>query len=128
MVGLGNVNNTSDKDKPLSDETKAMFETVAKAVDITISKKADKLDPIFTGNVQGITKTMVGLGNVDNTSDKEKHVSDATQSALSLKAPLASPTFTGNVQGITKTMVSVTSITPLTRTNRFPTPRNLRST
>ena len=38
MVGLGNVNNTSDKDKPLSDETKAMFETVAKAVDITINK------------------------------------------------------------------------------------------
>ena len=31
MVGLGTVNNTSDKDKPLSDETKAMFENRRKS-------------------------------------------------------------------------------------------------
>ncbi len=33
----------------------------------------------------GTTKTDLGLGNVDNTSDKLKPVSDATQSALDLK-------------------------------------------
>jgi len=38
---------------------------------------------------------MVGLGNVNNTSDASKPVSTATQTALDLKAPLASPTFTG---------------------------------
>ena len=48
------------------------------------------------GTVSGITKSMVGLGNVDNTSDASKPVSTAQQSALDLKAPLASPTFTGN--------------------------------
>jgi hypothetical protein len=40
---------------------------------------------------------MVGLPNVDNTSDASKPVSTATQAALDLKAPLASPTFTGTV-------------------------------
>ncbi len=40
---------------------------------------------------------MVGLGNVDNTTDLLKPISTATQSALDLKANLASPTFTGTV-------------------------------
>ena len=53
--------------------------------------------PTFTGTVSGITATMVGLGNVDNTSDANKPVSTATQTALNLKADLASPTFTGTV-------------------------------
>jgi hypothetical protein len=45
----------------------------------------------------GITKSDVGLGNVDNTSDTNKPVSTATQTALDLKANLDSPTFTGTV-------------------------------
>jgi plastocyanin len=44
-----------------------------------------------------LTKTKVGLGNVDNTTDAAKPVSTATQTALDLKAPKASPTFTGTV-------------------------------
>jgi hypothetical protein len=43
-----------------------------------------------------LTKSDVGLGNVDNTSDAGKPVSTATQTALNLKADLASPTFTGD--------------------------------
>jgi hypothetical protein len=43
----------------------------------------------------GITKSDVGLANVDNTTDANKPVSTATQTALDLKANLASPTFTG---------------------------------
>ena len=45
----------------------------------------------------GITKSDVGLSNVDNTTDANKPVSTATQTALDLKSPLASPTFTGTV-------------------------------
>jgi hypothetical protein len=41
---------------------------------------------------------MVGLGNVDNTSDANKPVSTATQTALDAKASLAGATFTGNVE------------------------------
>ena len=62
-----------------------------------LSAKAPLADPTFTGTVSGVTKTHVGLGNVDNTSDANKPVSTATQTALDLKAPLASPTFTGTV-------------------------------
>jgi hypothetical protein len=51
--------------------------------------------PTFIGTVAGITKTMVGLGDVDNISDLNKPISTATQSALNLKADLDSPTFTG---------------------------------
>ena len=40
---------------------------------------------------------MVGLGNVDNTSDSNKPVSTAQQSAIDLKSNIASPTFTGIV-------------------------------
>jgi len=43
-----------------------------------------------------VTKTMTGLGNVDNTSDANKPVSTAQQTALDLKAPVAAPAFTGN--------------------------------
>jgi citrate lyase gamma subunit len=47
--------------------------------------------------VAALTKSSVGLGNVDNTSDADKPVSTATQTALNLKANLAGPTFTGTV-------------------------------
>ena len=47
--------------------------------------------------MSGITKSMVGLANVDNTTDTGKPVSNAQLAALDLKANLASPTFTGNV-------------------------------
>ena len=83
-VGLGNVDDTSDANKPVSTATQT-------ALDL----KANLASPTFTGTVAGITATMVGLGNVDNTTDANKPVSTDTQTALDLKAPLASPTFTG---------------------------------
>lgn len=48
-----------------------------------------------TSNPHGVTKTQVGLGSVDNTSDADKPISTATQSALDAKAPLLQPTLTG---------------------------------
>jgi hypothetical protein len=39
---------------------------------------------------------MIGLANVDNTSDTDKPISTATQAALDTKAPLVSPELTGN--------------------------------
>ena len=42
-----------------------------------------------------LTKSDVGLSNVDNTSDASKPVSTAQQTALDAKAPLASPALTG---------------------------------
>jgi len=64
-------------------------------VNSALNLKASLASPTFTGTVAGITKTMVGLGSVDNTEDSAKPVSTATQTALDLKAPLASPALTG---------------------------------
>lgn len=49
---------------------------------------ADKLDEHIanTDNPHSVTKAQVGLDKVDNTSDKEKPISDATQAALDNKA------------------------------------------
>ncbi len=62
------------------------------------TSKAPKESPTFTGTVSGITSSMVGLGNVDNTSDASKPISTATQSALDAKASLSGATFTANVE------------------------------
>ena len=51
--------------------------------------------PTFTGTVSGITSTMVGLGNVDNTSDANKPVSSATQTALNAKLDSSNFTYAG---------------------------------
>jgi hypothetical protein len=59
--------------------------------------KADLESPTFTGTVSGVTKSMVGLGNADDTSDTDKPVSTATQTALDAKANLSGATFTGDV-------------------------------
>lgn len=67
-----------------------------KAALTDLNAYAPKASPTFTGTVSGISKSMVGLGSVDNTSDAAKPISTATQAALNLKAPIASPTFTGN--------------------------------
>lgn len=53
--------------------------------------------PTFTGTVSGITKAMVGLGNVDNTSDADKPVSTAQQTALNAKLNLTGGTVTGGL-------------------------------
>jgi hypothetical protein len=53
---------------------------------------------------------MVGLGNVDNTSDVNKPISTASQTALNLMALLESPTFTGTVSGITKAIVGLGNV------------------
>ena len=53
---------------------------------------------------------MVGLSNVDNTTDLNKPISTLTQTALNLKAPLANPIFTGTISGITKIMVGLPNV------------------
>lgn len=77
-VGLSNVDNTSDANKPVST-----------AAQTALDLKAPKANPTFTGTVAGVTKSHVGLGNVDNTSDASKPVSTATQTALDGKASTA---------------------------------------
>ena len=75
-----------------------------------LALKAPVASPTFTGTVGGVTKAMVGLGSVDNTTDLLKPISTAETAALLLKAPVANPTFTGVVNGVTASMVGLGSV------------------
>jgi hypothetical protein len=55
---------------------------VTSAIQTQLNTKAPIANPTFTGTVGGVTKGMVGLGNVDNTSDLAKPISTATQSLI----------------------------------------------
>jgi len=81
----------------VSDTEIGYLSNVTSDIQNQLDDKAPTDSPTFTGTVSGITGSMVGLGNVDNTSDLDKPISTATQSALDLKSDLASPTFTGTV-------------------------------
>ena len=138
-VGLGNVDNTADANKPVSaaqssaiatakteaitaagqatdtkvsthntettnvhgiaDTSALATKTYADAIGTTatnaLALKAPLANPTFTGTVSGITATMVGLGNVNNTADSAKPVSTAQQTALDAKLALAGGTMTG---------------------------------
>lgn len=75
-----------------------------------LAAKAPLASPAFTGTPTGITKTHVGLGNVDNTADSAKPVSTAQQTAIDLKANAASPAFTGTPTGLTKAHVGLSNV------------------
>jgi len=157
MVGLNNVDNTSDANKPVSTAQQTALNLKANINNPTftgavnaptpitsdnstlvattsyvkaciqelpagnnnnipenlttlIDSKAPINNPTFTGTVTGITKSMINLGNVDNTSDVNKPVSTAQQTALDLKAPINNPIFTGTVTGITKSMINLGNV------------------
>jgi hypothetical protein len=83
----------------ISDTSALATKTYADAIGTTatnaIALKAPIASPTFTGTVSGITSSMVGLGNVNNTADSAKPVSTAQQTALDAKLDLAGGTLTG---------------------------------
>ena len=128
MVGLGNVDNTADADKPISTAQQAAFLQQEERTDhleflqfIQANEQHVRTDalevnkaplesPTFTGTVSGITKSMVGLGNVDNTADADKPISDLTQAALDGKQAV------GNYATLVDGMIPVNQL-PLTLDN-----------
>ena len=132
-VGLGNADNTSDDDKPVSTAAAA---ALAGKVDTTDSRLSDARTPTAhksthaTGGTDalspadigaataaqgakadtavqpaGLTKAAVGLGNADNTSDANKPVSTATATALEGKVGTVTTGITG--AGQITNMVSI---------------------
>lgn len=72
-LGLENVNNTSDEDKPVSVAQAAAIKVVQD--DVTEHKN-------LKNNPHEVTKEQLGLGNVDNTSDEDKPLSNAQKAAI----------------------------------------------
>lgn len=125
-VGLGNVDNTSDAEKPFNDkhreavsnmlstatfnksqvgldnvpnvttnEQKPTYTVATESSELTsgetLSKALGKIAKIVQdfishvsakNNPHGVTKSQLGLSNVDNTSDADKPISNAVQKAL----------------------------------------------
>lgn len=76
----------------LRDQAATIATTTATAVaTASLALKANIASPTFTGTVSGVSAAMVGLGNVNNTTDAAKPVSTAGQNALNLKADLIAP-------------------------------------
>ncbi len=73
------------------------LDNVSSNIQTQLDAKAPTASPTFTGTVSGITASMVGLGNVDNTSDLDKPISNATQTALDAKLSLSGGTMTGKI-------------------------------
>lgn len=109
QVGLGNCDNTSDVNKPISTATQAALDTLTTNLEAEVTRatgrensinntltaeitratnREDTIEADLTAhstsntNPHNVTKTQVGLGNCDNTSDVNKPVSKATQQEL----------------------------------------------
>jgi len=80
-VGLSNVDNTSDANKPISTATQTALDAKEPTITAGTTSQYYRGDKSF----QTLDKTAVGLSNVDNTSDANKPVSTATQTALNAK-------------------------------------------
>ena len=116
QVGLGNCDNTSDANKPISTATQSALDSLsteisnetkrAKAIEEELSEditneslRATKAENTITSNLtahttntnnpHNVTKSQIGLSNVDNTADLNKPISTAAQNALNNKADKA---------------------------------------
>lgn len=88
QVGLDQVDNTSDLNKPVST---AQQTALNGKVDNTITVNGHALSANVT-----VTQADVGLSNVDNTSDVSKPISTATQTALDNKEDKEAGTLTAH--------------------------------
>jgi hypothetical protein len=114
-VGLGNVNNTSDANKPVSTATQTALDLkqdkvsgvsdteigyldgVTSAIQTQINTKSPSASPTFTGTVTLPSDT--SIGDVSATEIAYVNgVTSAIQAQLDAKAALAGATFTGNVE------------------------------
>ena len=117
----------------------ASDQTAASSLTTLVGTKAPLASPTFTGTVSGITKSMVGLGNVDDTTDLLKPISTATQTALDAKlntsvaastyATKASPIFTGTVDFSGATVTGITALpAQLNNTGKYLTTNGTSAT
>ena len=92
-----------------ADGTKLDFVTITQAVDLDTVETDTGLNNthrgVIAGNPHSVTATDVGLGNVDNTSDANKPVSDATQTALNAKEANLTK---GNLTELTSSVLDIT--------------------
>jgi len=76
------------------DDVDAVTKKYVDDADVTSKARANHTGTQLASTISDLSKSSVGLGNVDNTSDANKPVSTAQQTALDLKADIAQPSWT----------------------------------
>lgn len=92
-IGLDKVDNTADREKPVSDPQREALNEMKSTIEDTINEYTVNGHKISEN--PALNKADVGLDQVDNTSDLNKPISTATQQELDKKAPIDSPILTG---------------------------------
>jgi hypothetical protein len=88
IAGAPGLLNSLDEIAAAINDDPTFFTTIASSM----SSKAPIASPTFTGTVSGVTKSMVGLGSVDNTADTAKPVSTAQATAIATAKTAAEAT------------------------------------
>lgn len=83
-IGLGNVDDTSDLDKPISTAVQEALNTLGNTIDTGLTTSSGELRTHIRNkeNPHNVTAELLGLGLVDNTRDLDKPISYAVQTAL----------------------------------------------
>lgn len=83
-IGLGNVDDTSDLDKPISTAVQEALTSLGNTLDTGLTTASEELRTHVRNkeNPHNVTAELLGLGLVDNTRDLEKPISYAVQTAL----------------------------------------------
>jgi len=126
LAGIDGGNSTQNRYYHLDEPAYNLVNTFADVVDVSPEGDLDIVgdysgaNALFSGNLtvggttSGITKTMVGLGSVDNTSDASKPVSTAQATAIGLKADSSTVSShtsnTSNPHSVTKTQVGLSNV------------------
>jgi hypothetical protein len=90
-MSLGNVDNTSDLNKPISTAVQTALDAKEPTIAAGLATQYYRGDKTF----QLLNKDAVGLSSVDNTSDLNKPISSLTQLALDAKQNTLTLTTTG---------------------------------
>lgn len=107
-----------DGDGTLSVTATGGAETLDELIDVQVTSPASGHALFWNGSLfvnRAPTKSDVGLGNVDNTSDANKPVSTAQQTALDAKASVSALTIhtsdTSNPHSVTKAQIGLSAVT-----------------
>ena len=136
-VGLGNVPNVATNDQTPTYTQATTLANIASGEKLSVSMGkiakaiADLISHISNkSNPHGVTKAQLELGNVDNTSDLDKPISNATQEALNLLTGGSSDQLleftnhknnTSNPHNVTKAQVQLGNVPNVSTNDQTPT-------
>jgi len=111
MVGLSNVDNTSDLNKPISTATQSVLNTKANIIETyTITQTTNLIDTKITELIGGAPETLNTLNEIAAALNDDANIATTLTNQIATKASITSPSFFGTVSGIDKSMVGLSNV------------------